>query len=74
VSDPAIKSAIRTTALVAFESIDKLNEKQLEALLVTLIEAGTDAEAEIAAKQLYHKQEARRLQLTLKAIIGGIGT
>jgi len=67
------KAAIRTTALIAFESVERLTEKQLEALLITLIEAGTDAEAEIAEKQLYHKQEARKAQLLLKAIIEGSG-
>jgi hypothetical protein len=70
-SDETIKSAIRTTALIAFESVDTLTEQQMEAVMIALIECGSDKEAEVAGLLIYHREQARRHQLTLKAILEG---
>lgn len=72
-SDPDIKEAIRQTALIAFESIERLSDQQAHAVLVTIVEAGTDAEAAAAEAQIYHRSEARKAQMQLRSIVEGIG-
>lgn len=72
-SDLAIKAAIRTTALIAFKHVDQLSDAEIEAVLITLVEAGEHKEAEVAASGLYHRIEARKAQLILKGVIAGEG-
>lgn len=69
ISAADIKAAIRATALIAFKNVEQLNDKQLEAVLITLVEAGHNNEAEAAAAVLYYRDEKRKAQMTLKGLL-----
>ena len=68
-----VTAALRLAAIVAFRHIDELPEHQREQVLLALIEVLPTSESEIAQNALFHFREQRKHQLTLKAILEGIG-
>lgn len=67
------QSALRVVACIAFRHIAELPEYQREQVLVALVEVLPETEAVHAQEALYHLREQRKCQLTLKAILEGIG-
>lgn len=68
-------SDLRTALSVAFRHIDDVSttDGEREAVLAAIASHMASAEAELAAQQLFHLREQRRLQLTLRAILDGVG-
>lgn len=66
-------SVLRTAARVAFRHLDDCSTHERKDVLKALIEVGSDDEANGADQQLFHEEQARAAQLTLRAIIEGVG-
>ncbi|MBA4136748.1 MAG: hypothetical protein C0518_05475 [Opitutus sp.] len=65
-------AALRTTAQIAFRFIDTLSEREREQVLTALVVTCPQEEGEIAQRALYHLQQQRKEQMTLKAILEGV--
>lgn len=66
---PEIRSAVR----IANRHLDTLTEHEQEQVLIALVETGEPDEAAAANDVLYYQRKRDRAQLTLRAIIEGIG-
>lgn len=60
-----IEAARRTAACLAFKHVDELDETKREEVLVALIDALPEAEAEKAERALFFMREQRRAQMEL---------
>lgn len=67
--------AIQTALIVALRHSDAATttEQEREAVLIAIADIFSGERGELAAKSLHHLREQRRLQLTLRAILEGIG-
>lgn len=71
--DDAARNALKRTAEIALQSYDRLSDADREAVLIAFIEVHDQHEAESAQDVLVHRRKERAAQLTLRAIIEGIG-
>lgn len=65
----AIVHALRVAAPIALKHEGELTEKELEAILLGLVEALPGREGEIASRSLFHLREQRRTQLELVGVL-----
>ncbi len=68
-SSDDLAAAQRTAAVIAFRHVGEVTEREREHVLIALIDALPEAEAELAERMLFHLREERRLQLELALIL-----
>lgn len=70
---PDTRDCLLTAVRIAYRQFDQLTEAEQSAVLVSLMHVGGEQEADLANKTLFHLREQRRLQLTLRAVLDGVG-
>lgn len=65
---PAVCAAVK----IAHRQFPALNDVEREQVLIALVETGDAREGAAANDALYYQREARKAQMTLKAILEGV--
>lgn len=65
--------SLRTALRLALRQVDHstTTEQEHDAVLAAITEHLSGAEAEVSARTLFHRRQARQLQLELRGLLGG---